>query len=65
MVAAYQSLHVRERAGIDKIVIGALYHNNTVTLTGACDHGWAEIVWKDGTAWVNANFLTKNKCSEE
>lgn len=62
-VTAYQSIHVRaERMGLR---IGYLYYGNTVTLTGACDHGWAEIVWNDGTAWVNARYLSQNKCSEE
>jgi hypothetical protein len=67
-VTAFQSLHVRERAGTDQIVIGYLYHGDQVELTGQCSEdpeGWAEIVWKDGTAWVNADFLSKNKCSEE
>lgn len=62
-VTAYQSLHVRTaRMGLR---IGYLYHDNNVTLTGKCDHGWAEIQWKVGTAWVNADYLSKNKCSEE
>lgn len=70
-VTAVQSLNVRERAGDDKRVLGALYNGNSVILTGKCSVdpdplGWAEIVWgESGTAWVNADFLSKNKCSEE
>lgn len=61
-VTAYQSLHVRTaRMGTR---IDYLYHGDIVTLTGTCDHGWAEIQWKGGTAWVNADYLSPNKCSE-
>lgn len=64
-VTAARSLNVRERAGEYERVIGALYFQDIVTLTGSCAHGWAEILWNSGTAWVNADYLTKNKCSEE
>jgi hypothetical protein len=58
------SLHVRtEPMGLR---IGYLYHADTVTLTGSCRSGWAQIVWHaasgSGTAWVNARFLSKNIC---
>lgn len=62
-VTAYQSLHVRTaRMGTR---IAYLYHGDIVTLTGTCDQGWAEIQWKGATAWVNADYLSPNKCSEE
>lgn len=67
IVTAYQSLHVRAARGTAAVVIDYLYHGDTVTLTGQCDQGWAEIVWEDapsGTAWVNSDFLSKNKCSD-
>jgi len=64
-VTATRSLNVRESAGEDKLVIGYLYHGDSVTLTEKCQDGWAEILFEDGTAWVNADYLTKNKCSEE
>lgn len=67
-VTAIRSLNIRKFYGHDSPAIGALYHDNTVVMTGKCSDdpaGWAEIVWKDGTAWVNADFLSKNKCSEE
>jgi len=63
-VTAMQSLNVRENYGHDKRVVGALYANDLVVMTGNCHGGWAEIVWEDGTAWVNAKFLSSNKCSE-
>ena len=66
IVTATQSLNIRERAGWKQVrVLGVLYHGDEVILTGTCSDGWAEIVWEDGTAWVNARFLSKNKCSEE
>lgn len=64
-VTAIQSLNVRQRAGEHERVIGALYHGDQVTLTGNCAKGWAEIVWKDGTAWVNADYLSENKCRDK
>lgn len=60
-----RSLNVRERAGEDQKVVGALYAGDPVVLTGSCLNGWAEIAWQDGTAWVNADYLSQNKCSEE
>jgi hypothetical protein len=54
------TLHVRtEPMGLR---IGYLYYANTVTLTGSCRSGWAQIRWQDGTAWVNARFLSDNIC---
>jgi uncharacterized protein YgiM (DUF1202 family) len=68
-VTAYQSLHVRVRPGEHSPLAkpGYLYHADPVTLTGTCQTGWAEIAWHGGTAWVNASFLSDNKCqtSEE
>lgn len=65
-VTASQSLNVRERADWQQVrVLGVLYHGDQVELTGTCSGVWAEIVWEDGTAWVNSKFLSQNKCSEE
>ena len=65
VVTATRSLNVRERAGNDQRVIGVLFSGETVDLTGECDHGWAQISWKDDIAWVNARYLSDNKCKEE
>jgi hypothetical protein len=67
-VTANEALHVRNQPL--GVVIGYLYHSDTVVMTGECSTdpaGWAEIRWQDGTAWVNASFLSDNKCqtSEE
>ena len=66
-VTAQQSLHVRQQPGIDNTVVGYLYNADTVTLTDLCQDGWAQIAWNGSTAWVNAKFLSDNKCqtSEE
>lgn len=67
-VTAYQSLHVRSAPGPRAIVLGYLYYDNTVTLTGRCSEepqGWAEILWEDGRAWVNADYLSTDACKEE
>lgn len=62
-VTALEALHVRsEPMGIR---IGYLRHDDPVTLTGNCQTGWAQIVWNGGRAWVNASYLSENKCSEE
>jgi len=59
-VTASRSLHVRaEPLGI---VIGYLYAADTVTLTDKCSDGWAQIEWRDGTAWVKAKYLSENSC---
>lgn len=63
-VTALQSLNVRKRAGEDQEVAGYVFSGDSVILTGNCEQGWAEIVWGDGTAWVNADYLSENKCSE-
>ena len=67
VVTASEALHVRKEPGHDKLVIGYLYHDNTVVMTGQCSDdpaGWAQIEWKQGTAWVNADYLSDNKCNE-
>jgi uncharacterized protein YgiM (DUF1202 family) len=56
------TLHVRtEPMGLR---IGYLYSANTVTLTGSCRDGWAQIEWHGKTAWVRAKYLSDNKCNE-
>jgi uncharacterized protein YgiM (DUF1202 family) len=66
VVIAAESLHVRVRPGEQQAVIGYLYHADTVTLTGSCRSGWAQIIWHaasgSGTAWVNARFLSGEVC---
>ena len=64
-VTAVQSLNVRQRAGEDQKVIGALYAGDDVILTGECSDGWAEIIWAESVAWVNADFISDNLCKEE
>ena len=64
-VTAFRSLNVRVERGHDKPIVGYRWHGDLVVMTGVCDRGWAEIVWESGTAWVNADYLSKNKCSEE
>jgi hypothetical protein len=44
--------------------IGYLYNADTVTLTGSCRSGWAQIEWQGATAWVKASFLSENKCQK-
>ena len=63
-VTALRSLNVRSRPGHDKPVLGYFYNGNPVVMTGDCSRGWAEIVWMDGAAWVNARYLSSNKCRE-
>jgi hypothetical protein len=54
------TLHVRtEPMGLR---IGYLYHADTVTLTGSCRDGWAQISWGGTVAWVNARFLSGEVC---
>lgn len=62
IVTALEALHVRVRPGEQNAVLGYLYHDDLVTLTGNCQTGWAQITWKDRPAWVNASYLSKNKC---
>jgi uncharacterized protein YgiM (DUF1202 family) len=63
-IVTAESLHVRVRPGEHERVAGYLYHDNPVTLTGACRDGWAEIVWKQTVAWVNSRYLSDNRCKE-
>jgi hypothetical protein len=46
--------------------IGYLYNADTVTLTGSCRSGWAQIIWHaasgSGTAWVRAKYLSGKVC---
>lgn len=65
IVTAARSLNVRERAGVGNRVIDVLSVGNSVKLTGACLNGWAEIRWKNKTAWVNADYLSDNFCKED
>ena len=64
-VTASDALHVRaEPMGL---VIGYLYHGAEVTLTNKCSEdpaGWAQIEWQDAVGWVNAKYLSDNKCKE-
>jgi uncharacterized protein YgiM (DUF1202 family) len=61
-VTAARSLNVRQTPGTQARVIGALYTDDPVQMTGKCKTGWAEIVWKTGRAWVNAGYLSDNLC---
>jgi hypothetical protein len=59
------SLHVR--AAPLGLRIGYLYAGNVVTLTGVCSEdpaGWAEIEWRGGEAWVNADYISGDVCEE-
>jgi uncharacterized protein YgiM (DUF1202 family) len=61
-VTAAEALNVRkEPLGV---VIDTIRHASTVTLTGRCSKGWAQITWKGATAWVKASFLSENKCQK-
>jgi uncharacterized protein YgiM (DUF1202 family) len=62
VVTAAESLHVRTLPGEKETVIDYLYHGETVTLTGTCRAGWAEIELEYTTAWVNAKYLSGNSC---
>jgi uncharacterized protein YgiM (DUF1202 family) len=63
-VTAYEALHVRQHPTTAAAVVGYLYNSDPVTLTGTCQTGWAQIRWQDGTAWVNAKYLSDNICEE-
>jgi uncharacterized protein YgiM (DUF1202 family) len=65
VVTAYQALHARQDHSNKALVLGYLYSGDTVTLTGRCSAGWAEIEFKDSTAWVSAKYLSNNKCKEK
>lgn len=65
-VTAIRALNVRVRPSEQSPAYReGLYHGSTVTLTGKCSEGWAQIEWLNGTAWVNADYLSDNKCKEE
>lgn len=62
-VTAYQFLYIRdEPMGLR---IGSLRHGESVTLSGVCRDGWAQIFWKQSVAWVKASYLSENKCQEQ
>jgi uncharacterized protein YgiM (DUF1202 family) len=61
-VTASQALHVRREP--NGVVIGYLYREDEVTLTGQCSDGWAQIKYKDRSAWVRAKYLSDNLCKE-
>jgi uncharacterized protein YgiM (DUF1202 family) len=65
MVTAFEALHVRAAPGYRSEIVDYLFVGEDVQLTGVCRDGWAQIEWKNSTAWVNAKYLSKNKCSEE
>jgi ABC-type uncharacterized transport system permease subunit len=65
-VTADEALHVRNQPL--GVVLGYLYHADSVTLTNKCSTdpaGWAEIAWQGGTAWVAARYLSDNICEEQ
>lgn len=64
-VTALRSLHIRQQPSEHAVVIGYLYRDDVVALTGKCSDGWAEIEWNDALAWVNARYLSDNKCKEK
>lgn len=64
-VTAFEALHVRAAPGYQSDVIGYLYSGDSVTLTGKCQTGWAQIEWRGANAWVNARFLSDNKCQTD
>lgn len=64
-VTATRSLNVRVRPGERERVIGYLYSGDPVTLIGKCQNGWAQIKFKNQAAWVNARYLSDNRCKEK
>jgi hypothetical protein len=63
-VTAYRSLRVRQHPTTAAAVLAYLYNSETVTLTGKCRDGWAQIAWKGSVAWVRAKYLSDNACKE-
>lgn len=62
IVKAIQALNVRSYAGESAKIIGQVRSGDTVTLTGRCYQGWAQIVYKGVPAWVKASFLSGDMC---
>ena len=63
-VIAFEALHVRSAPGYQAEIVGYLFLDEDVKLTGKCRDGWAEIRWKQDVAWVNSKFLSDNPCEE-
>lgn len=61
-VTAIQALHVRAKPNAESLSLAYLLNGETVTLTGTCSHGWAQIIWKDSTAWVKSNYISGDPC---
>lgn len=66
-VSALRSVYVRADSNIQSGAIGALYHGDEVSITGRCsqDKGWVEIFYKGSRAWVNARYLSGERCEAE
>lgn len=57
-----ESLHVRESAGVDGVVIGWLKAGQVVTiLNDPPVDNWIHIQADDLTGWINSNYCTKGK----
>ncbi len=64
-VSALLSVNVRQEATKASRALGVLYSGASVTLTGECVKGWAEIQYKSGLAWVDSRYITGVRCEEE
>ena len=55
------SLNVRNYPSTDGNVVGVLSLNEKVEVTGEVDNGWVRISYEDSTAYVKADYLSKEK----
>lgn len=51
------SLHVRQEPNVDATVVGYVNEGDTLTVVDIDDNNWAEIEYKDSTAYVNTKYM--------
>ena len=61
-VAPLSDLNVRKGPDFAEDVIGHLFRNEKVTVKGIAG-GWAQIIYKNGLAYVRSSYLSKTKLS--
>ena len=54
-------VNVRSKPTTDSKIVTVLDRGDKVRITDAKDDGWRQIVRKDETYWINADFLAKSK----
>lgn len=70
MMVATSSLNVRSSWSSDSEILGSVRYGTDLTVTGLCENGWVQVLYKGDTAYVSGEYVVEyeeydNTASEE